>query len=124
MFRTIPFEEGCVAPAPDDVNVGALSSLIDGRFRIHHRGDVHAMFLDCESEGLAFRRARQESAALIFVACKTFFLEKTLLFGDVNGDPVANVIVDIGDEKTLIENTHSDSPFPSSLFATRTKLKS
>ena len=82
------------------------------------------MFLDRGSEGLAFRRTRQKSAALIFVACKTFFLEKTLLLGDINRNPVANMIVDIGDEKTLIENAHSDSPFPSSLFAARTKLKS
>src|SRR5262245_65844510 len=92
--------------SPDNVNVGPFSSLIDGRFCVHRRGDVHAMFLDCESEGLAFRRTRQESAALVLVACETFFLEKTLLFGDVHGDPVANVIINIGDEKTLIENTN------------------
>src|SRR5262245_32203195 len=122
MFRAIPSEERCVALAPDTVSVGASSSLIDGRFCVHRCGDVHAMFFDCESKGLAFRRTRQEAATLVFVACKTFFLEKTLLFGDVNCNPVADMIVNIGDEKTLIENTHSDSPFPSSLFSERRKL--
>ena len=57
------------------------------------------MFLDCESKRLAFRWARQESAALVFVARKTFLLEKALFFGNVNGDPMANMIVDVGDEK-------------------------
>src|SRR5262245_41302331 len=110
--------------SPDNVNVGPFSSLIDGRFCVHRRGDIHAMFLDRESEGLDFRRTRLKSPPLIFVPCKTFFLEQALFLGYINRNPVANMIVDIGDEKTLIENAHSDSPFPRSLFAARTKLKS
>jgi hypothetical protein len=124
MFGAIPFEERRVPPTADDVNIGTLQPLTDGRLCVHRCGDVHAVLLDCESKRLAFRRARQEPAALVLVARKTFLLEKTLFLSDVNGDPVTNVVVHISDEKTLIENTHSDSPFPNSLFAARTKLKS
>ena len=82
------------------------------------------MLLYCQAKAFTFPRAGQEPRALVIATRKTFLLEKALFFGDVNGDPVADVVVDIGDEKRLIENTHDDSPFPNSLFAARTKLKS
>ena len=82
------------------------------------------MLLYCQAKAFTFPRAGQEPGALVIVTRKTFLLEKALFFGDVNGDPVADVVVDIGDEKRLIENTDDDSPFPNSLFAARTKLKS
>ena len=60
------------------------------------------MFLDRKSESLAFGRAGQEAAAFVFVARKTFLFEEALFFGDVNGDPMTDVVVHIRDEKRLI----------------------
>jgi hypothetical protein len=84
-----------LSSAADDVDIGALTSLSDGRFRIHRCGDIHAVLLDSQSERLAFRWTREEPGSLVLVASKPFFLEKALFFGDVNGDPVAYMVVTV-----------------------------
>ena len=66
-FRTVPFEQGRIAPAADDVNVFALAALIDRRLDVHRRRDIHPAHFHRHGEAIAFEWAGNYPAGIVDV---------------------------------------------------------
>ena len=102
----VPVEKRRIAPAPGNVDVGALGALVNRGFDVDGGRNIHAVVGHRHFQPVAFQRAGNQATRIIFVFLQSFFVKKFLLLGDKNRHLMADVIVAVGDQYRLIWRAH------------------